>query len=103
MTKIDVTYVSLNGTSIRSEEISGHVYSFKSMPPIEEPMRDAIASASDQTAAALQDLYRGLVLSNFARLNGRGGKQHVRNSIGFILTMEPCLSLLSYPDDTMLR
>jgi hypothetical protein len=74
VSKIDVAYVSPSGTETISREISGTSYRFENSPSKETLLRTTIAKATGREKDVLQDLYRWLVLSNFAKLEGKGGK-----------------------------
>lgn len=73
MTTIKVTYKSATGEASVEETLTGTPYRFARIRSNESAFRFAIDAAEGQTAAVPQDLYRWLVISNFARRNEKGG------------------------------
>lgn len=74
MTRIKVTYESSTGSRSTNEEFAESLYPFRKLGSTEKILRNAIEHGKGTDKNILQDLYRWLVISNFARLNGKGGK-----------------------------
>jgi hypothetical protein len=74
MSSIQVTYLS-SGNEVRVERsFTASPFRFQREKPTEAIFRKGIAGATGKERDVLHDLYRWLVLSNFAKLNGKGGK-----------------------------
>jgi hypothetical protein len=74
MATISVTYVNGPNVEIVQETIAGMLTKFDRIRSLELTLRSAIETANGPTRTVLQDLYRWLVISNFATLNKQKGK-----------------------------